>query len=87
MSWHWYTYPCPVCWEDMDVYEDSKPFPTANCRCNRCWFVSSNEIDRMSLSEVNDSRKDDEKELMTQEEYDSYNDDSFFSWLTFSKWD
>lgn len=83
MSWNWFKHECPVCEHDMDVYEDSKPYPTTSCRCNYCWFVSSNEIDRMSLEEVNSARADDWNEPMTQAEYDSYNDDSFFSWLTF----
>lgn len=82
MSWNWYTSECPVCENDMDVYEDTKPFPTANCWCPHCWFVSYNTIDRMTLEEINDTRKFDELELMTQEEYNKYNNNEHFIWLT-----
>ena len=81
MSWNWYTHTRPVCENDMDVYEDSKPFPTTSCWCRYCWFVSSNTIDRMSLEEINSDRKDDELELITQEEYDKYSGDEIFSSL------
>lgn len=81
MSWNWYTSKCPVCENNMDVYEDTKPFPTTSCRCRTCWFVSSNMIDRMSLKEINEDRNDEWIEPITQEEYDKYNDNSFFSCL------
>lgn len=85
MSWNWYDAPCPVCWEDMDVYEDRKPYPTCSCWCYHCWFVSTNVVDRMTIDEVNDYLEDNEQEPITKDQYNKYGDDFLFSDLK-KKW-
>lgn len=78
MSWCGYEATCPVCWKDMDAYEDWKPYPTQSCRCYHCWFVSDNVVDRMTLEEMNDQRADQDLKPITKKQYEKRNKDEYF---------
>ena len=79
MSWCWYEATCPVCGEDMDVYEDYKPCPIVICQCYNCGFCTTTESTRMTLKEINEQKKDQGIKLLTKKQYDKFKDVDFTS--------
>jgi DNA-directed RNA polymerase subunit M/transcription elongation factor TFIIS len=62
---------CPKCGSIMDIYVDWKPYDYVASYCYECGYTMQPTESRMTLEEINQNRADCERELLTQEEYDS----------------
>ena len=76
MSWSWYECECPICGNDADFYQDSKPFDYITAECMNCWWTMDVTFWRETLDGFKDELEfsglvDGEKEL--QERVDEYN--------------
>lgn len=78
MSWCGFEARCPVCWEDMEAYEDWKPYPIMSCWCYHCWFISDNVVDRMTLEETNERREEIDLKPITKKQFAKRNKDEYF---------
>jgi len=71
MSGNSYGTSCPNCGQDMDVLEDSRPFPLICCSCCNCGFFSTIKTGYYTLGELNDMRRDSELKPLTKKKYAS----------------
>lgn len=81
MSSNSYTTICPVCQNDsLEVLESNRPYPTIDTWCRTCGFTTYTSKARESLEACNDNREEWwVEELLTQEQYDQYNDHPLFN--------
>jgi len=78
MSGNSYGARCPICWsEDMTVYEDWKPYPMCACECYKCWFATLTEQYRMNIETINERRKEQWENELTDEEYNKFKEEDF----------
>lgn len=77
MSWNSYGARCPICWNEMTVYEDYKPYPVCACECYKCGFATSIEQYRMDLETINERREEQGEAEMTEEDYNKFKAEDF----------
>jgi len=77
MSGHSYGTACPNCNSEMDVLEDSKPFPITCCNCYNCGFFSTVKTGYFTLDELNDMRIELELKPLTKKKYASIKKENF----------
>ena len=77
MSGHSYSTTCPVCGEEMDTYNDYKPFEYTTHECLDCGFYTTVNKARLDFEELNLMREDREMEKLTKKEYNKYKKKDF----------
>ena len=66
MSSNSYNGYCFKCGNNMDMYQENKPFPYVSGECLECGFLYYTTVAQLTLEEVNEARSEHELEPLKQ---------------------
>ena len=63
---------CPICGENMSIYNDYKPFENICGECVNCGFSYYTKVEQMSLAETNERRAGYDLKPIKKEQLEKY---------------